>query len=141
MPSNKIPDNLRDLFEKKAFGMLGTIMPDGTPQVTPVWCDFDGTHVRFNSAKGRVKDRNVRRNPNVAITLQDPDNPYRYLAVRGKVEEITEKGADAHIDSLSKKYINQDKYPNRQPGEVRVIYKIRPLSVSMMDRPRPPAAH
>src|SRR3954470_21129906 len=132
MPSNKIPDNYSDLFQKKAFGMLATVMPDGTPQVTPVWCDFDGTHVRFNSAKGRVKDKNIRRNPNVAITLQDPENPYRYVAIRGKVEEITEKGAEDHINALTKKYINQDKYPYSGPGEVRVVYKIRPESVSTM---------
>jgi PPOX class probable F420-dependent enzyme len=106
-------------------------MKDGTPQVTPVWCDFDGTFVRVNSAVGRVKDKNIRRNPNVAITLQDPENPYRYVAVRGKVEVITEEGAEAHIDALAKKYIDQERYPWRQ-GETRVIYKIRPISVSSM---------
>ena len=93
-----IPNGFRDLFQKKAFGQFGTIMKDGTPHVTPVWCDFDGTYVRVNSAVGRVKDNNVRRNPNVAITLQDPDNPYRYLSVKGKVEQITQDGADDHID-------------------------------------------
>ena len=128
--SNAILDKYHDLFEKKAFGQLATLMKDGTPQVTPVWCDFDGKHVRVNSAVGRVKDQNVRRNPNVAISLQDPDNPYRYLSVRGQVEEITQNGADAHIDLLAKKYLGQDKYPFRQPGEVRVIYKIRPDRVS-----------
>lgn len=126
-----IPDKFRDLFEKKAFGHLATIMSDGTPQVTPVWCDFDGTYIRVNSAVGRVKDKNIRRNPNVAIALQDPDNPYRYVTVRGKVEQITLDGADAHIDSLAKKYIGQDRYPWRQ-GETRVIYKILPIRVSSM---------
>lgn len=121
-----IPDNFLDLFQKRAFGQLATVMRDGTPQVTPIWCDFDGTHVVFNSAKDRIKDKNIRRNPHVAISLQDPDNPYRYLGVRGEVVEITENGADAHIDSLSKKYLGQDKYPRRRPGEIRVIYKIRP---------------
>jgi PPOX class probable F420-dependent enzyme len=130
--SDLIPDKYRDLFEKKAFGQLATLMHDGTPQVTPVWVDFDGKHVRVNSAVGRVKDKNVRRNPNVAISLQDPENPYRYVTVRGKVEEITQDGADAHIDSLAKKYLGQDKYPFRRPGEVRVIYKIRPERVSSM---------
>ena len=130
--SNPIPDKFHDLFEKKAFGQLATIMQDGTPQVTPVWCDFDGKYVRVNSAVGRVKDKNVRRNPNVAISLQDPDNPYRYVTVRGKVDVITQDGADAHIDSLAKKYLGQDKYPFRQPGEVRVIYKILPNRVSSM---------
>ena len=127
-----IPEKFQDLLTKKAFAHLGTIMPDGSPQVTPVWFDFDGTHVRINSAKGRVKDRNMRRNGRVALAIQDPENPYRYLGMRGRVEEITETGADAHIDSLAKKYLGQDRYPNRQPGEVRVIYRIRPERVSSM---------
>ena len=127
-----IPDNYRDLFKKKAFAHLGTVMPDGSPQVTPVWCDLDGTHIRINSAKGRVKDNNMRRNKRVAIAIMDPDNPYRYLAVRGVVDEITQQGADAHIDSLAKKYLGQDKYPYRRPGEVRVLYKIRPERVFSM---------
>src|SRR5262245_54154952 len=95
-----IPQSYLDLFQKKAFAHLATLMRDGSPQVTPVWCDFDGTHVRINSAKGRVKDRNMRREPRVSIEIQDPDNPYRYLTVHGRVIEITEEGADAHIDSL-----------------------------------------
>ncbi|HET7394050.1 MAG TPA: PPOX class F420-dependent oxidoreductase, partial [Candidatus Binatia bacterium] len=85
-----------------------------------------------NSAKGRIKDKNMRRDKRVALSIQDPDNAYRYLAVRGAVEEITEQGADAHIDSLAKKYLGKDKYPFRGPGEVRVIYKIRPEKVSTM---------
>ncbi len=127
-----IPDNFRDLLQKKAFAHLATLMPDGSPQVTPVWFDYDGGHVRINTAKGRVKDKNMRRNGWVALAIQDPDNPYRYLAVRGHVEEVSEAGADAHIDSLAKKYLGQDRYPYRQPGEVRVIYRIRPERVSTM---------
>jgi len=130
--SATIPQEFRDLLTKKAFAHLATIMPDGSPQVTPVWIDFDGGHVRVNSAKGRIKDKNMRRNGRVALAIQDPENPYRYLAVRGRVEEITETGADAHIDSLTKKYLGQDRYPHRQPGEVRVIYRIRPERVSSM---------
>lgn len=130
--SATIPQEFRDLLTKKAFAHLATIMPDGSPQVTPVWIDFDGGHVRVNSAKGRIKDKNMRRNGRVALAILDPDNPYRYLAVRGRVEEITETGADAHIDSLTKKYLGQDRYPHRQPGEVRVIYRIRPERVSTM---------
>jgi PPOX class probable F420-dependent enzyme len=107
-------------------------MPDGTPQVTPVWCDYDGTYIRINSAKGRVKDHNMRRNPKVAIEIMDPDNPYRYLAVRGRVAEITESGADAHIDMLAKKYLGEERYPYGRPGEVRVLYKIQPDRVSSM---------
>jgi PPOX class probable F420-dependent enzyme len=127
-----IPDTFEDLFTKKAFAHLGTLMPDGSPQVTPVWCDRDGTFIRVNTAKGRVKDRNMRRDGRVSLSIIDPENPYRHLAVQGEVAEITEKDADTHIDRLAKKYLGQDKYPFRQPGEARVIYKIRPLRVSTM---------
>ena len=127
-----IPEKYADLFEKQAFGNLGTLMKDGSPQVTPVWVDYDGTHVRFNSAKGRVKDLNIRRDPRVSISLQDPANPYRYLEIRGKVIEITEKGADDHINKLSQKYLGKPVYPYRQPGEVRVIYKIEAEKISSM---------
>jgi len=124
-----IPDSFSDLFQKKAFAQLATLMSDGSPQVTPVWFEFDGKHVVINSAKGRTKDKNMRRNPIVALSIQDPDNPYRHLSLKGKVVEITEKGADSHIDKLSKKYTGKDVYPNRRPGEVRVIYKIMPEKV------------
>ncbi len=129
-----IPDEFCDLFEKKTFGHLATVMNNGTPQVTPVWCDYDGTHVRINTAKGRLKDKNMRRNPHVAISLQDPENPYRYMTVRGDIVEIDEKGGDEHIDALAKKYMGQDKYPFRAPGEVRVTYKIRPDRVLAWSR-------
>ena len=127
-----IPEQFRDLFNKKAFASLTTLMPDGSPQTTPVWCDSDGENVIFNSAKGRQKDRNVRRDPRVAMAIIDPDNPYRYLEIRGKVVEITEQGADAHIDKMAKKYLDKDKYPFRQPAEVRVLYKIRPEHTTTM---------
>ena len=127
-----IPEQFRDLFAKKAFAHLATIGADGAPQVTPVWVDFDGTHVRFNTAKGRVKVKNLARNPHVALSILDPDNPYRYVQVRGRVVETTERGADAHIDALAKKYLDQDKYPFRRQGEVRVTYKVLPESVQGM---------
>jgi PPOX class probable F420-dependent enzyme len=127
-----IPEKYRDLFNKRAFGSLATTMPDGRPQVTPVWIDYDGKHVIFNSAKGRQKDRNVRREPRVAMAIIDPDNPYRFLEIRGRVVEITEKDADAHIDKMAKKYMGKDKYPGRAPGEVRVIYKIEPEHTTSM---------
>ena len=128
----EIPAGFRDLLSKKAFAHLATLMSDGSPQVSPIWFDADGRYIRINSAKGRVKDRNMRRDPHVALSIIDPDNPYRHVALRGKVVEITERGADAHIDTLAKKYLGLDRYPNRQPGEVRVIYKIEPLSVATM---------
>jgi PPOX class probable F420-dependent enzyme len=127
-----IPDKYNDLFQKKTFASLATLMPDGKPQVTPVWIDFDGKHLIVNSAKGRVKDRNMRRDPRVSLALIDPDNPYRHLQVQGRVVEVTEAGADQHIDKMAKKYLGQDKYPFRQPGEVRVIYKIEPERASTM---------
>ena len=130
--AEKIPEEFKDLFGKVAYANIATVMPDGSPQVTPVWFDYDGNYLLVNSAKGRVKDKNMRRNKNVALSIQDPDNAYRYLAVRGKVDDITEEDADAHIDSLAKKYLGKDKYPFRGPGEVRVIYKIRPEKVSTM---------
>ncbi len=130
--SNKIPEQYLDLFQQPAFANLATLMPDGSPQVTPVWCDYDGIHVLVNSAKGRVKDRNMRRDPHVALSILDPKNPYRYLEIRGKVAEITEKGADEHINKMAKKYLNVDTYPYRGTGEVRVLYKIVPERFSHM---------
>ena len=127
-----IPQNYRDLFNKRAFASLTTLMPDGSPQTTPVWVDFDGSNVIFNSAKGRQKDRNVRRDPRVAMAIIDPENPYRYLEVRGKVVEITEDGAADHINKMAKKYLGVDKYPYGQAGEVRVLYKIRVEHTSTM---------
>ena len=126
-----IPDNYRDLLQptKKAFASLGTLMPSGEPQVTPVWFEFDGENLIFNSARGRQKDRNVRRDPRVSLAILDPENPYRYLEVRGRVFDITQEGADAHIDKLAKKYLGVDKYPYRAKDEVRVIYKVRPEKV------------
>ena len=127
-----IPEKYRDLFEKKAFANLATMMPDGTPQVTPVWIDYDGRYVLVNSARGRQKDKNMERNPAVSLSIMDPDNPYRYLEVRGRVKEITEEGAEEHIDKMAKKYIDKDKYPWRRPGERRVLYKIEPERTSSM---------
>lgn len=125
-PVAVIPENYLDLFQKKTFAHLATMMSDGSPQVTPVWIDFDGQHVLVNSARGRTKDRNMRRDPRVSLDLQDPDNPYRHISIRGRVAEITENGAEAHIDKMAKKYLNLDNYPYRQAGEVRVLYKIEP---------------
>jgi PPOX class probable F420-dependent enzyme len=131
--AEQLPDKYADLLSnKKAFANLGTLNSDGSPQVTPVWVDYDGKHVRVNSARGRLKDRNIARDPRVSLSIQDPENPYRYLEIRGKVVEITEKGADEHINSLSKKYLGKDVYPGRKPGETRVLYKIEPQKFSSM---------
>src|SRR5262245_62495899 len=122
----------RDLFDKKAFAILATVGADGQPQATPVWVDWDGRHVRINTARGRIKDKNLQKNPRVALAVTDPDNPYRYVQVRGRVVEMTAQGADAHIDALAKKYIGQDRYPWKKPGEVRVTVKIAPESAQGM---------
>ena len=126
----QLPDKYADLLTKKAFANLGTLNPDGSPQVTPVWVDYDGKHVRINSARGRQKDKNIARDPRVSLAIQDPENPYRYVEIRGRVVEATEKGADDHINKLAKKYLGKDEYPYRKPGEQRVLYKIEPLKFS-----------
>lgn len=129
-----IPDKFLDLVtKKKAFANLATLMPDGSPQVTPVWIDYANGVLRVNTAKGRTKARNMTTGARVAIAIQDPDNPYRYLQVRGRVKHMTEQGADAHIDALAKKYLGQDKYPYRRPGEVRQIYEIEPTHTNTLD--------
>jgi len=128
-----IPQGFRDLLEsKKAFAHIATVGADGGPQLTPVWIDFDGRHIRFNTARGRVKDKNLQRNPRVAISIQDPENPYRYVQIRGRVTEMTEQGADAHIDALAKKYLGKDTYPGRKAGEVRVTVKVAPETIQSM---------
>ena len=124
-----IPAEFRDLFERPAFAHLATLRADGSPHVSPVWVDYDGTYVRFNSARGRAKVDHVARDPRVGFSILDPENPYRYIEVRGRVEVTTEEGADAHIDALAKKYLGKERYPFRQPGEVRVLFKIRPEHV------------
>ena len=122
----KIPADFRDLLtEKKAFAQVATVGKSG-PQVTPVWVDFDGTHVLVNTARGRAKTKNLARDARVGINILDPDNPYRYLEIQGRVADVTENGAAAHIDKMAKKYLGKDKYPFAQPGEVRVLYKIAP---------------
>ena len=128
-----IPDAYLDLLtQKKAFADLATLMPDGTPQVTPVWFDYTGGVIRVNSAKGRTKVRNMKEGAPVALSIMDPENPYRYLQVRGKVTRVIEEGAGAHIDSLAKKYLDKDKYPWSQPGDVRVTFEITPGAVQAM---------
>ena len=117
------------LHDKKAFAHLATNMPNGAPQVTPVWVDYRDDHVLVNTAKGRVKARNMKVGSPVALSVADPDNPYRYVQVRGVVSKVHDEGADEHIDYLAKKYLGQDKYPFRQPGEERVIYEIAPQKV------------
>ncbi|MBT3336428.1 MAG: PPOX class F420-dependent oxidoreductase [Anaerolineae bacterium] len=126
----EIPEVYKDLFadETKAYLFLATIMPDGTPQVTPVWFNADEDHILVNTAAGRVKDKNMQERPHVAVVIQDPCDPYRFMQIRGKIAERTTQGADAHINKLSQKYRGKDW---DIPGnETRVIFKIKPAKIS-----------
>jgi PPOX class probable F420-dependent enzyme len=123
----RIPDEFLDLLRGRAYGHLATLMSDGAPQVTPVWVDLietpDGHIVRINSARGRIKNRNMERRPQVALEISDPDDPFRYVSIRGRVTAVTEEGAAEHADALSERYLGKP-YPWWRPGEVREIFHI-----------------
>jgi PPOX class probable F420-dependent enzyme len=123
----KIPESQRDLLQDRtrAFAFLATVMPDGSPQVTPVWFNTDGNHILINSAEGRAKVKNMRARKHVALAIIDPDDPYRYIQIRGRVLEIIHQGAREHIDALAKKYTGADRFNPEKPGEIRVIFKIK----------------
>jgi PPOX class probable F420-dependent enzyme len=127
-----LPNKVRQLLEGKNFAHVSTLMPDGSPQVTIVWIEPDGDNLTFNTADGRVKPRNLRRDPRIAISIADSENPYSWAAVRGRMIEITEEGADDQIDRLAKKYLGQEKYPLRRPGEKRLKVIVEPEHVSVM---------
>lgn len=120
------PEKYNDLFkpETKAFLFLATTMPDGSPQVTPVWFDHDGEHILINTNEGRVKDKNMKARPQVAMVIQDPSTPYRYLQIRGEVVEYIREGADEHINKLALRYDNKPWTYNE--GQKRIIFKIKP---------------
>ena len=129
----EFPPNYLDLVNKKvAFASLATLMPDGTPQVTPIWFDYSDGVIHLNTAIGRVKAQNMQTGAPVALSIVDPDNAYRYLQVRGKIAHMTEDGAVAHIDSLAKKYLGKDVYPWHNAKDVRVMYEVEPMSVQAM---------
>lgn len=126
-----IPETHFDLLDQPVVVQLATVMPDGSPQVTPVWANRVGNQVWVNSARGRLKDRNMRARPQATVAIMAPDNPYRWLEVRGKVVEIVEgDAAEAHIDGLSNAYFGRPKFVKNDPEEVRVIYKIEPVRVN-----------
>jgi PPOX class probable F420-dependent enzyme len=130
-----IPDSYRDLLDNPVYVVLTTVMPDGQPQSSVTWVDYDGEYVIINSARGRQKDKNIARNPKVTVITVDPTNPYRWMEVRGTVEEITEEGGIEGIEKLSRKYMNkpyygEGGYRGGSPSqETRVVYKIRPTRV------------
>lgn len=128
----EIPEEHLDILKKKGFAHVATIGPGGEPHSTPVWYGWDGEHLLFSQTKARQKYRNLRRNPRVAISVLDPDNPYHYLEIRGVVSAIEDDIDFAFIDSMTKKYIGQEKYPWHQPGDERVIVKVIPLHLTSM---------
>ncbi|MGD0526344.1 MAG: PPOX class F420-dependent oxidoreductase [Polyangiaceae bacterium] len=133
MTTTTVPEKYLPLLtQKKALAALATLMPDGSPQVTPVWFFYKDGKFLVNTARGRVKERNMKLQTPVALSIVDPENPYAHVSVRGKVVKVTEEGADAMIDALAMKYLGKEKYPFRQPNEVRVAYEIEPISVNAM---------
>ena len=125
-----IPDEAKHLFENKDFAHVATLNADGSPQVSAVWIGLDGDLVTFNTAEGRLKTKNLRRDGRVAISIANQENPYENLIIQGKVVEMTNDGADDDIDALAKRYLDADSYPFRQEGEERVIVKIEPEKVN-----------
>lgn len=121
-----IPEEYHDLFEKPTIAHFASLLPDGTPHVVPVWVGYDGEHLLVNTTADRRKTKNVRRDPHVAVSMVDPDNPYRYLGVRGEVVEVTEEGAVEHINELARRYMGQE-YPNLdEEASPRVLVRVRP---------------
>jgi len=133
MQSNReIDDSVIQLLTEKNFAFVATLMKDGTPQITPTWIDYDGKTILINTAEGRVKQKNVSRDPHVALSIVDHSNPYNMVTIRGKVIEQTSEGADEHVDKLAKRYLGVDKYPFRSPTEKRIILKVAPEIVFHM---------
>jgi PPOX class probable F420-dependent enzyme len=126
----QLTDAQKKFLMDKNFGHIATINKDGSPQASPVWVDFDGTHVIVNSEKKRRKVRNLKRDPHVSLSITDAANPYSYIEIRGRVVEITDKGGFEGIDKLAKKYIGQDTYPWNKPDDVRVVIKIVPEHIT-----------
>lgn len=130
-----IPNDYRDLFAKRSFASLGTLRPDGSPQVTPVWVDVEGDSVLVNTAKGRHQDENIRKDSRVGIVITDPDDPYRYMEIRGRAVEVTGRDLIAHLNAMAKKYLGRDTYPNTPPDQVRVLYRIEAERINTFSFP------
>lgn len=126
-----LPAEVKRLLAEPNIVFIATLMKDGSPQVTPVWVDLDGNDILVNTAQGRTKARNLERDGRVALSVTDRRNPYNWASVRGRVVEITTAGADSHIDTMAKKYLGQDRYPYRQPDEIRVIVRIQPEQIAL----------
>lgn len=135
MSDVKLNPAARALLGEPVIANLATVGSDGSPHVTPVWVDIDGDDVVINTAEGRAKTRNLRRSASVAVSVVDPKDPFRVVALQGSVADITTEDADAHIDRLARKYLGVDTYPMRQPGEQRVKIRIRPRRILMQPAP------
>ncbi len=127
-----IPADYADLFDKRVFWHVATTGPDGQLQSTPVWGGFEDGHFVFSLTKGRQKYRNLQDDPTIAVSGTDPDNPYRYLELRGKVVRVDDDPSNAFIDSMAKKYMDLDVYPYHQPGDERVVMRVEPVATSHM---------
>ena len=119
-----LPQSVKKIMQDKAYGHVVTFNADGKPQVTMVWMDADGDEVTFNTAEGRLKPKNLRRDPRVIVTVQDRNDPQSYMVFHGKAT-VTEAGADAHIDKLAQRFLGVDKYPFRRPGEKRLVVRVK----------------
>jgi len=131
--NREIDASVIQLLTGKNFAFVATLMKDGSPQITPTWIDFDGKTILINTAEGRIKQKNLSRDPRVAISIVDHNNPYNMVTIRGKVIEQTSEGADEHIDKMTKRYLGFDKYPYRSPTEKRIIIKVAPENVFHME--------
>ncbi|HSD05171.1 MAG TPA: PPOX class F420-dependent oxidoreductase [Nitrosopumilaceae archaeon] len=120
------------LLESRNLLFLATIMKDGSPQISPVWADYENNHIMINTAEGRIKHKNILRDPRVAVSIVDQNNPLNMTTIRGKVVEIISDYDYKHADKLTKKYMNKDKYPFRREGEKRIIFKIKPERVFVL---------
>ena len=129
--ADKLEGRVRELLEAPNFVAVATLDTDGTPDVKVVWADVDDDHVVLNSAEGRKWPRNLRRDPRVTVTVVNHENPYEYAVIRGRLAGDTHDGADENTDKLAKKYLDEDEYPFRQPGEQRVMFRIQPERVNM----------
>lgn len=127
-----IPESHADLLEKQGYAHVATVGPNGEPQSSPVWYGWDGQHISFSQTTTRQKLRNLQREPRVALSILDPENPYRYLEVRGRVVTVDDDPDNAFINSMAKKYMDQDVYPWHQPGDQRVVVRIAPEHTSTM---------
>jgi PPOX class probable F420-dependent enzyme len=130
--AKKLAERVIKLIDGKNFAYLATLLPDGSPHVTPMWVDHEGDMLLMNTAIGRIKQRNITRDPRVSITIVDSNNPYDRIVIHGRVVSQAEQGADAHIDKLAKKYTGANKYQKASPTEKRIIIKIEPLRILLV---------